>query len=58
MVKLEIVCHNGDTFVTEAENYDPVALSEQINSNEVLAVAIGELLFSRIDIKRVIPIKD
>lgn len=57
MVKLEIACHNGDIFHTKVQTYDPVELSEQINNPENLVIPLGDLIFSRIEIKRIAPIE-
>ncbi|WP_363549525.1 hypothetical protein [Caldifermentibacillus hisashii] len=56
MTRLEITCHNGDVFEIEVEVYDPIAINEKLNNNELLTVVIGELVLSRIDIKRIIPV--
>ena len=56
MIKLEIACHNGDIFTTEVEHYDPAAISEYINNHENLVIPLGDLIFSRIEIKRITPI--
>lgn len=57
MIKLEIACHNGDIFHTEVQTYDPVELSEQINNHENLVIPLGDLIFSKIEIKRIVPIE-
>jgi len=57
-MELEIICHDGSIYQTHVENYDPRLLNEQLNNNEVLTIVIGDKIFSRIDIKRIIPRKE
>lgn len=55
MTPVEIICHDGTTYETEIENYNPKEINEQINNNEELTIVIGKIIVSRIDIKRVVP---
>lgn len=57
MIQIEIICHDGTTYHTEMENYDPITVNEQINNNEELTVVIGDIVVSRIDVKRIVPTK-
>lgn len=56
MVKLEVSTHSGDVDVLVVENYDVYELEEKRNS-EVEAVAIGDNIYSRIDLKNIKVIK-
>ncbi len=55
-MKLRIITHSGNDYVTEVENYDPIQLNEQINNRELMTVVIGNQIISRIDIKNISPI--
>lgn len=58
MIKLKVLTHNSGEYETQAESFDPVALNEQLNSNEINTVVIGDLIFSRIDIKVVTKVQE
>lgn len=51
MIKLKILTHNSGEYETSADSFDPVSLNEQLNNQDVNTVMIGDLIFSRIDIK-------
>jgi hypothetical protein len=51
MLKLKILTHNSGEYETTAETFDAVALNEQLNNPDVNTVVIGDLIFSRIDVK-------
>ncbi|WP_338788824.1 hypothetical protein [Metabacillus sp. FJAT-53654] len=53
---LNVVTHSGQDLKIEVEVYDPILLNEQLNSNEVHTVLIGNTIFSKIDIKLVVPV--
>jgi hypothetical protein len=57
-MELEIICHDGSVYHVNVDEYNPMVINEQLNNNEVLTVAIGDKIFSRIDIKRIIPRKE
>jgi hypothetical protein len=53
---LTILTHDGLTYENvHVESYDSVALNEQLNNNEINTVVIGDLIFSRINVKSVVP---
>lgn len=58
MIKLKILTHNSGEYETETESFDPIALNEQLNAHDINTVVIGQLIFSRIDIKLVTEIKE
>ncbi|PAD86663.1 hypothetical protein CHH55_16975 [Niallia circulans] len=55
-MKLKIKTHSGGEFETEVEEYNPVEINDQINNSDILTILIGDKIFSRIDVKNVIPI--
>ncbi|MGF2618690.1 hypothetical protein [Bacillus cereus] len=58
---IKIITHSGEQHVVKVEKYeveDAIKLNEQLNSNEVMTVLIGSLIFSKIEIKQVIPMKE
>jgi len=57
-MNLHVLTHSGQDLKIEVETYDPVALNEQLNNNEVHTVLIGDNIFSRIDIKLVVPMTE
>lgn len=57
-MKLKVTTHSGEEFIVHKENYNAKELEEKINSNEVLVINIGGIVFSRIDIKLVQPIEE
>ena len=55
MIALVINTHSGEVFETEVDNYDPVALNDQINSPNIHTINIGDVIISRIDVKSIVP---
>ena len=61
MNTIKVITHSGEQRVVQVEKYDiedAKLLNEQLNSNEVMTVLIGPLIFSKIDIKQVIPVEE
>ena len=56
-MKLNVVTHSGQDLIIEDPMYDPAALNEQLNNNEINTVLIGNTIFSKIDIKLISPIQ-
>lgn len=56
MIKLEVSTHSGDLDIVEVESYDNAKLIQELNNNEVQHVAIGRMIYSRIDVKNVKPV--
>lgn len=54
MFKLQITTHSGLDDIVEVVDYDPVALETKRNDNTIQAIAIGQNVYSRIDLKNVI----
>ncbi|MBJ8006286.1 hypothetical protein [Bacillus cereus] len=61
MQKIKIITHSGEQHFVQVEKYDiedAVKLNAELNSNDVMTVLIGPLIFSKIEIKQVIPVED
>jgi len=56
MVKIEVSTHSGDIDVLDVDKYNVNELEEKRNS-EVEAIAIGDNIYSRIDLKNIKVIK-
>lgn len=56
MIKLEVSTHSGSNDIVEVEHYDSNEIAEQLNNNEIQALAIGNNVYSRIDLKNIKPI--
>jgi hypothetical protein len=57
-MNLTILTHDGLTYETTFENYNAVELNDQLNNGEVNTVVIGNLIFSRINVKSVVPTEE
>jgi len=53
VIKLEISTHSGDIDKVVVEEYNANDVVEQINDNEIQAIAFGENIYSRIDLKNI-----
>lgn len=59
MIKLKISTHSGTEVEVEVEEYNPQELASELNDNQNgSAIALGEIIFSKIDVKQVVPVKD
>ncbi|TYS14265.1 hypothetical protein FZC78_19100 [Rossellomorea vietnamensis] len=58
MKEIKILTHDGAEYTAAIEEYDAITLNEQLNSPEINTVIIGEFIFSRINIKSVVPIDE
>lgn len=52
MIELEVSTHSGDIDIVVVEEYDAVSMEEKRNS-DIEAIAIGENVYSRIDLKNI-----
>lgn len=57
MIKLIILTHGGLEYEAIVEEYNAEQLNENLNSNEINTVVIGDIIISRIDVKAVVPVK-
>lgn len=56
MIKLEVSTHGGDVDVVDADEYNPEVLEAKLNDSDIHSIAIGENIYSRIDIKNIRPV--
>ncbi|GAB2561195.1 hypothetical protein [Gracilibacillus alcaliphilus] len=56
MVKLNITTHSGDDDIVEVEEYSAVEIAKQVNDHDIHAIAIGDIVYSRIDVKNIKPV--
>lgn len=56
-MKINVTTHSGADDIVEVENYDAESLAAQLNDNQIHAIAIGNNVYSRIDIKNVKPVE-
>lgn len=57
-MKLKISTHSGDEDTVEVDKYESEDLAEQINDEDVQAIALGKNVYSRIDIKNIRPVEE
>jgi hypothetical protein len=50
-MRVKVERYNGQDEILETETFDSVDIAQQMNSSEILGIAIGNQVFSRIDIK-------
>lgn len=53
MIRLNITTHSGENDIVEVETYDANDMVERLNNNEIHAIAIGDNIYSRIDLKNI-----
>ncbi|WP_121605297.1 hypothetical protein [Virgibacillus sp. Bac332] len=58
METLRVTTHSGEDTLIQVEGYDPLAIEQKMNDNEVQAIAIGSNVYSRIDLKNIMKIVD
>ena len=59
MKKVEVVLSDRSRFVTEVENYNPMEILEMLNDpSGDRYVIIGDLIFERSQVVRVIPVRE
>ncbi|MEK3887244.1 hypothetical protein [Bacillus sp. FSL K6-3431] len=54
MINLEVLTHDGELFNVEVAEYDAMEVNEKLNDSEVNTVVIGDFIFGRFDIKRIV----
>ncbi|OOZ97604.1 hypothetical protein BHL51_18670 [Bacillus cereus] len=55
--KVEVHTNGGKVIEITTNDYDPIFLNEQLNNSNTVTVVIGDYIFSRIDVKQVVPVK-
>ncbi|PER85879.1 hypothetical protein CN498_19940 [Bacillus thuringiensis] len=56
--KLKVHTNGGKEIEIVTNDYDPIYLNEQLNNSNTITVVIGDYIFSRIDVKQVVPVKE
>ncbi|MBX9160052.1 hypothetical protein [Bacillus cereus] len=56
--KLKVHTNAGKEIEIVTNDYDPIYLNEQLNNSNTITVVIGDYIFSRIDVKQVVPVKE
>ncbi|MGX7627639.1 hypothetical protein ACWOMK_02230 [Bacillus thuringiensis] len=56
--KVEVHTNGGKVIGITTNDYDPIFLNEQLNNSNTITVVIGDYIFSRIDIKQIVPVKE
>lgn len=56
-MKLKVITHSGQEHEIDVGSYDAAALNQQINDSSIYTILIGNMIFSRIDIKYVGPVE-
>ncbi len=54
MKTIEIYTNTTEKLVVQTDDYNPVLLNQQLNNGEITTVLIGDNIFARFDVKRVI----
>lgn len=55
MVKIEVHTHSDtEPDIIELEEYNPEKIADKINTNEYQVLTLGENIYSKIDIKRIV----
>ncbi|MGS0465310.1 hypothetical protein DEU41_0607 [Bacillus sp. AG1163] len=56
--KVEVHTNGGKVIEITTNDYDPIFLNEQLNNSNTVTVVIGDYIFSRIDVKQIVPVKE
>jgi hypothetical protein len=56
--KVEVHTNGGKVIEITTNDYDPIFLNEQLNNSNTITVVIGDYIFSRIDVKQIVPMKE
>jgi hypothetical protein len=56
--KVEVHTNGGKVIEITTNDYDPIFLNEQLNNSNTITVVIGDYIFSRIDVKQIVPVKE
>ncbi len=56
--KLKVHTNGGKEIEIITNDYDPIFLNEQLNNNNTVTLVIGDYIFSRINVKQVVPVKE
>lgn len=54
-MKIRILTHDGLDLVADVDSFDAIDVNDKLNNNEVHTIVLGNNIFSRINIKAIIP---
>lgn len=54
MIDVEITTNDGESFIEKVSEFDAETMNEKLNNSEINTVAIGNIILSRFDVKRII----
>lgn len=57
MITLNVTTHSGADDTIEVESYDSNDMLIKLNDNSISHIAVGEFIYSRIDVKNIKPVK-
>jgi hypothetical protein len=55
IMNLRILTHDGLDLITNVETFNAAEVNEKLNNNDVHTIVLGNMIFSRINIKAIIP---
>lgn len=58
MIRLELSTHSGDVDIVEVEEFNAQETADDLNNYDIHAIAFGNNVYSRIDIKNIKLVKD
>ncbi|MDQ0270715.1 hypothetical protein [Cytobacillus purgationiresistens] len=58
MIKLKIDTYNSGNYEVEVETYNASEINQQLNDRDINTVLVGDLIFSRIEVKLITPITE
>jgi len=56
MINLKVTTHSGDEDFVEVAEYNSLGMVEKMNDENIQGIAIGNNVYSRIDLKSVKPV--
>lgn len=54
MIDVVITTNDGESFIEKVSEFDAETMNEKLNNSEINTVAIGNIILSRFDVKRII----
>jgi hypothetical protein len=55
IMKLRIITHDGMELITDDATFNANEVNELLNNNDIHTIVLGDMIFSRINIKTIIP---
>jgi hypothetical protein len=54
-MNLRILTHDGLDLISTVDTFNAVEVNEKLNNNDVHTIVLGNMIFSRINIKAIFP---